>query len=962
MGRIGEACFGRDFLQGQVRAEKKFLRFFNPTTPQESSRCDAEMTTKKRREMGGRKRMQGRHLADLQRRIEIVPQGVGGSFHPTDLARIEARTFFHPARRNGRGRLFGLAGREEEKALQQEANPIRILRPTMFPIDGVEGPDHFIGIILQMYGASRPAGRKRGTAEADPGHERMTFRADKFTMPGAGRKQKNVSREKRPVSAGAGSWADPPITFPGEDKSQLVKGMAVPVEDSPRRKAALDRRTNFARRFPKWGQFHNLILKRYKNESEDNKNRNRTIDEAWRISDGLVSWSLMESTVRWGILGAGGIAKAFAQALPQSKTGCLAAIGSRDRNKAEAFAQGFSGIRVHGSYESLLADTAVDAIYLATPHPHHARWAIAAARAGKHLLCEKPLTLNHGEAMAVAQAAKENGTFLMEAFMYRCHPLTARWTGLIRSGALGQVGMIRATFSFRSKFDSAGRLFNNALGGGGILDVGCYTTSIARLAAGAALGMPFAEPLRLTGEANLHPETGTDLWAAAVAKFPGGIVAQLSTGVNLNQENGLWINGTEGSLYVPSPYVIAREGGKSSIFLTREGKTEEIVVETSEWLYGLEADAVGTALASGEKESPAMTIADTLGNMAALDAWRASAGLTYQSESPDFPFPTVHGRSLKKGSHSGPAMRYRTIPGIDFPVSRLVFGCDNQQTIAHGAAVWDDFFERGGNAFDTAWVYGAGRQERLLGRWIEQRGVRAETALIVKGAHTPSCFPHHLSEQLRESLDRLNTGYADMYLLHRDNPDVPVGEFVDVLNEHLQAGRVRAFGGSNWSLGRLKEANAYAEKKGLRKFDLVSNNFSLARMVSPVWGGCIAASTPEFRQWLSESGATLLAWSSQARGFFTERAGRDKTEDPELVRCWYSDDNFERRTRAVLLAKEKGVSPIHIALAYVLEQPFAPFALIGPRFIAETASTCEGLRVTLTREELSWLNLESEGH
>jgi aryl-alcohol dehydrogenase-like predicted oxidoreductase len=429
----------------------------------------------------------------------------------------------------------------------------------------------------------------------------------------------------------------------------------------------------------------------------------------------------------------------------------------------------------------------------------------------------------------------------------------------------------------------------------------------------------------------------------------------------LNQENGLWVHGTEGSLHVPSPYVIAREGGKSSFFVTRQGKTEEIVVECGEWLYALEADAVGTALAAGKKESPAVTVADTLGNMAALDAWRASAGLVYRSEEPAFDFPTVHGAALKKGSRPGPAMRYGSVPGVSFPVSRLVFGCDNQLTIAHGSAVWDDFYERGGNAFDTAWGYGGGRQERLLGRWIAQRGVRGDVAVMVKGAHTPFCYPEDLTAQLHESLERSGLGYADMYLMHRDNLEVPVGEFVEVLNEHFRAGRIRSFGGSNWSLERLQEANAYAEKRGLRKFDLVSNNFSLARMVDPVWSGCVSASTPEFRSWLGASGTKLLAWSSQARGFFTERAGRDKTGDAELVRCWYSDDNFARRERAVALAKEKGVDPIHVALAYVLEQPTGPFALIGPRFISETGSTCDGLGVTLTPAELAWLNLESDG-
>ncbi len=664
------------------------------------------------------------------------------------------------------------------------------------------------------------------------------------------------------------------------------------------------------------------------------------------------------STLSWGILGTGAIARTFAQGLAKSRTGRLVAVGSRQPGTANKFAQEFGGITAHGSYEALLADPAVQAVYISTPHPSHAEWCIKTARAGKHILCEKPLTLNHAEAMVVAEAAREHGVFLMEAFMYRCHPQTARLLELIRSGAIGEVGVIQATFSFRAEFNPEGRLFKNELGGGGILDVGCYTTSISRLIAGAAQGRPFANPIKITGLARLHPQAGTDLYAVAVAEFAGGILAQLATGVGLLQYNGLRVFGSKGSLHLPNPCAPAREGGSSSIFLTRAGaeKPEEIVVETQDYLYALEADAVADALAQGEKECPHITVEDTLGNMAALDAWRQSAGLVYESEKPEFPFPTVSGDPLQKRADS--AMKYATIPGVDLPVSRLILGCDNQQSIPEAAAIFDDFFARGGNAFDTAYLYADGKQERLLGRWIERRQVRAQVAVVVKGAHTPFCTPEFLDEQFRVSLERLRTDYADLYLMHRDNPKIPAGEFVDVLNEHHRAGRIKAFGGSNWTLERLREANAYAEKKGLQKFTCVSNNFSLARMVSPVWTGCVSASDPAFKKWLVESGAALLAWSSQARGFFTGRAHPDKREDAELVRCWYSDDNFQRRERAIELARQKGVQPINIALAYVLAQPFSAFALVGPRTIAETVSTFDGLSVTLTPEEVAWLNLE----
>ncbi len=665
--------------------------------------------------------------------------------------------------------------------------------------------------------------------------------------------------------------------------------------------------------------------------------------------------STTSSQLSWGIIGTGGIARTFAQGLAKSRTGKLVAVGSRNAEGAEAFAAKHGGIRAHGSYEALLADPDVKAVYISTPHPFHAEWCIKAARAKKHILCEKPLTLNHAEAMVVAEAARENGVFLMEAFMYRCHPQMAKLVELIRDGAIGKVGVIQATFSFKAGYKADGRLFSNELGGGGILDVGCYATSISRLVAGAAIGKPFADPLQVSGFANLHPEVGTDFYAVATASFPGGILAQWSTGVGLNQENGLRVFGDKGQIRVPDPYTGGREGGESLILLTLDGQAapEVITIKTDDWLYALEADAVADALARGELESPFMSVADTLGNMAALDAWRVAAGLTYTSEKTDASFPTVDRGPLKKRADA--PMRYGTIPGVSVPVSRLILGCDNQKTMPHATAMFDDFFERGGNAYDTAWGYGGGVTEQLLGRWIEQRGVRAGTAIIMKGAHTPLCTPDFLKSQIAESLERLRTDYADLYLMHRDNLDVPIGEFVEVLNEEYRAGRIKAFGGSNWSLKRLQEANAYAEKKGLQKFTLVSNNFSLANMVDPVWSGCVAATDPEFRSWLEQTQTALLAWSSQARGFFTERAGRDKFDDAELTRCWYSEENFGRRDRAIKLAKEKGVAPIQIALAYVLEQSFPTFALIGPRVIGETASSCRGLAVRLTPEEVLWL-------
>lgn len=666
----------------------------------------------------------------------------------------------------------------------------------------------------------------------------------------------------------------------------------------------------------------------------------------------------MSTKLGWGILATGRIAGIFAQGVARSQHSRLVAVGSRSGASAARFAQEFGVPRAHGSYEALLADPEVQAVYIATPHPQHVEWAVRAAEAGKHILCEKPLGLNHAEGMVMAEAARRHGVLLMEAFMYRCHPQTAKIVELVRSGVLGEIRLIQAAFGFNAGFNPASRLWANAAAGGGILDVGCYPVSMARLVVGAAAGRPFADPVAVTGAGQLHPETGVDVVAAATLKFANGIVAQVATSVGVHQDNSLRIYGTAGTLHVSSPWIPPSDGAAAKLTLTVGDKTEEISVVTPGALYGIEADAVAAALAAGAREVSAMPVADTLGNLATLDQWRAAVGLTYEQEKPENFNHTHDRRPLRRRADA--VIPSATIAGLAKPVSRLVMGCDNQATMPHAAAIWDDYYERGGLTFDTAYIYGNGLQEKLLGQWLKHRGVRAEVSVIVKGAHTPHCNPTDLARELEISLGRLQTDHADIYVMHRDNPAIPAGEFVDVLNAQVQAGRIRIFGGSNWTLERIAAANRYAKRKGLQGFSVVSNNFSLARMVNAVWPGCIAASDPDSRRWLRRHQLPLLAWSSQARGFFTERAGPDKRDDSHLVHCWYSDDNFIRRERAIELARRKGVTPIAIAAAYVLHQPFPTFALIGPRFISETVSSLECLRVELTARELAWLNLERE--
>lgn len=337
--------------------------------------------------------------------------------------------------------------------------------------------------------------------------------------------------------------------------------------------------------------------------------------------------------LRWGILSTGLIAARFTRAFAGTTSGRVVAVGSRTPAAAERFAAEHGLGRAHGSYEALLADPEVQAVYVATPHPQHLEWTLAAAAAGKHILCEKPVAMNRAQAERMAAAARQHDVLLMEAFMYRCHPQTARVVELIRDGALGRVGLVQATFSFRTPFNPASRLWNNALGGGGILDVGGYTVSWARLVAGAAAGLPFLDPVRVAGTAELHPDTKVDAYAAATLTFPNGVLGQVACGVGLRQESVVRIYGTEGELLLTTPYVPGYELGRPQVILLREGKDpEEIAVAADRDIYAYEADAVAMALAAGAREVPAMTPADTLGNMAVLDAWRAEAGVRYAED------------------------------------------------------------------------------------------------------------------------------------------------------------------------------------------------------------------------------------------------------------------------------------------------------------------------------------------
>ncbi|MFC0214964.1 aldo/keto reductase [Paenibacillus chartarius] len=307
-------------------------------------------------------------------------------------------------------------------------------------------------------------------------------------------------------------------------------------------------------------------------------------------------------------------------------------------------------------------------------------------------------------------------------------------------------------------------------------------------------------------------------------------------------------------------------------------------------------------------------------------------------------------------------MDYIQIQGCRKPISRLIKGTDyfkhdNYDKVCENM---DAYLAIGGNTVDTAHIYCGGQSEEVIGRYISERGNRDQLVILTKGSHHdkngPRVNKEAINSDLMTSLERLQTDHIELYALHRDDPQQPVGAIIEALNEHIEAGRIGAIGGSNWTWQRLEEANRYAEQHGLVGFTFSSPNLSLAKANEPFWSGCVSADAETLR-WHERTGMALLSWSSQARGFFTGRFSPEVRDNADLVRVFYSDDNWERYRRAESLAKEKGVTTIQIALAYVLNQPFPACALIGAQSREELLSCEEGEKLKLTREELDWLDL-----
>jgi len=664
------------------------------------------------------------------------------------------------------------------------------------------------------------------------------------------------------------------------------------------------------------------------------------------------------TAIRWGILGTGAIAKAFAEAIQETE-GDLIAVASNTKQRAEEFVKDYQCEPVEG-YHSLISNPAINAVYVATPHTSHFELSAECLRNKKAVLCEKPMTMNATETMALIDLSRKHNTLLMEAFMYKIHPQTQKIISLVKDRLQGPL-QIKANFCFSVDVPETHRLVNKDLGGGSILDIGCYPTSISRYVVGAINNKGFMNPISFKAEGELNSQ-GIDLNASAKLKFEDGSVAEIKSATNKQTETDVVISDNQLSLIVNQPWHCGEfTDRKSDIrILNKDGTEEKYEIETEKGLYAIQIDHFSELFNNRSIESLLIPHNDSHGNMISLDSWRKELKVFYKED---------RGETRKtpiipsdKQRESLPISR---IPGINKDLSRVVFGCDNQSDSNHAFAMFDHFFSQGGNVFDTAYIYNEGKSDLYLGSWIDARGLREEVVVLGKGAHTPDCTPDKIRPQLDETLSRMSASYLDIYCLHRDNEDLPVEGFIDTLNELKDEGLVSVFGASNWSLKRFKEANDYALSTGKEPFTVLSNNFSLAHMNNPVWPGCFSCSEDDYLKYLTDNQISIFPWSSQARGFFLdtqEFTALAHVADPnreEQDRVWGSADNLERRKRCFDLAEEKDVDPIQMALAFVLNQDFPSFPLIGPRNFFETESSLQATQIEVSSKEISWLNLKS---
>ncbi|MGH2936068.1 MAG: Gfo/Idh/MocA family protein [Gaiellaceae bacterium] len=316
----------------------------------------------------------------------------------------------------------------------------------------------------------------------------------------------------------------------------------------------------------------------------------------------------MGSPVKWGIVSTADINRKVIPGAHASGKVELVAVASRDQARAEAYAREWEIPRAYGSYEALLADPEIEAVYISLPNTLHVEWSIGALEAGKHVLCEKPFTRHPEEVTAAFDAAERTGLLLTEAFMYRHNPQTKRLAELVAGGAIGELRLVRSAFSY-SLYDHDNIRLRSELEGGALMDVGCYNVSGSRLLAG--------EPERVWGEAWYGP-SGTDWIFTGTMRFPNDVIASFDCGTAMTGRDELEAIGTEGSLFLDDPWHCVHP----AIELRREDGVERIEIPHED-SYRLELENLSDAIRG---EAPLLLgREDALGQARTLEALHASA-------------------------------------------------------------------------------------------------------------------------------------------------------------------------------------------------------------------------------------------------------------------------------------------------------------------------------------------------
>jgi predicted dehydrogenase len=335
----------------------------------------------------------------------------------------------------------------------------------------------------------------------------------------------------------------------------------------------------------------------------------------------------MVDTLRWGILGTGNIAHQFAEGVRDAKRSRIVAVGSRTPTNAQAFAKQFDIERAYGSYAALIADEQVDAVYVSLPNTMHHEWAIAALRAGRHVLCEKPLAANAEEAREMFRVAGESRRLLVEAFMYRTHPMMQQVVQHVRDGAIGELRLIRASFSYCTRKIDGNIRFDPALAGGALMDIGCYCIDLSRLLADES-------PDDVHAVGHLH-STGVDDYAAGTLSYPGGLIAGFTCGMSVQADNTAYLCGSEGYISIPIPWKPPRQGAEYTLACMTPPRLERsarqpqpprtMKIDAPMALYGMEADAFAASVLD---DRPSFMPADhSLDNMDSLDRMRRQVGV-----------------------------------------------------------------------------------------------------------------------------------------------------------------------------------------------------------------------------------------------------------------------------------------------------------------------------------------------